>query len=314
MNPPFEPPRDRYKRPLVVPPNGGPEIAYTRCTTYVSGIEDGTLLAKWKQRMTATGLAERDDLRLAVAAHKHDKRKLDELCEDALEAAKGTAAATTGTALHAFSEQVDRGLDPVVPAPYLPDLDAYRAATAMLRPVYIEQFTVLDQYKIGGTPDRVVDYQGDRYIADLKTGSIDWGYLKIAAQLAVYSRAAVYDATGNRTPHGASTERGIIIHLPAGTGTCTLYWIDLLAGWRAVLVCRDIREQRARPMRQIVTPFDDDDPQLPIAPVPVAPPSLEEQIRAAADRATVTSLWKTHAAEWTEELTTIAKTHIATLA
>src|SRR5215831_14489249 len=92
--------RDRWLRPLVVPPGGGKPVPYTRCTTYVSALEDTYNLSRWQQRMVAIGLAERQDLLLAVAAHRDDKAHLNELCEKALEAAKGSAPATTGTALH----------------------------------------------------------------------------------------------------------------------------------------------------------------------------------------------------------------------
>jgi hypothetical protein len=51
-----------------------------------------------------------------------------------------------------------------------------------------------------------VEYGGKRYIADLKTGSIEWGTLKIAAQLAVYARSHTYDVATTSPPvrRGAS--------------------------------------------------------------------------------------------------------------
>src|SRR5689334_2925212 len=63
-------PRDRWQRPLVVPPKGGKPVAYTRCTTFVGCLEDTFNLSRWQQRMVALGLNDRPDLLLAVAAHR----------------------------------------------------------------------------------------------------------------------------------------------------------------------------------------------------------------------------------------------------
>ena len=316
--------RDRWGRPLVVPPGGGDPVAYSRCTSYVDCIEDKTALDLWKQRQVALGLASRPDLLLAVSAHRDDKRALNGVCKDALEAAAASAAATRGTALHSLTEQIDRGqeLPAVLPDDVVADLDAYKAATSDLTHELIEQFTVLDNLKIGGTPDRVVEYNGNRYIADLKTGSIDLGTLKIAMQLAVYSRSHTYDiATHTRGIHEADTSRGIIIHLPAGAGVATLHWVDLEAGWYAVQVAKQVREKRALKFKDLTEPFG---PVTPIAPGTVpgntamtrarnAKPTLEQQIRACASADTVRALWSANAHDWTDELTAVAKTHIANL-
>jgi hypothetical protein len=240
--------RDRYGRPLVIPPGGGRLIPYTRCTTFVGCLEDTSNLTKWKQRMTAIGLTLRPDLALAVAAHRADKSKLNKIVEEAMEAAASTAAATTGTALHSMTEEIDRGV-PVdaipVPADYVADLQAYEFATAPLTPLHIEQFTVHDGLQVAGTPDRVVEHKGSRYIADVKTGSIEWGMGKIAMQLAVYANSAMYDvATGERTPLDVDTSRALVIHLPAGQGRCDLVWMDIAEGWRAVQVAAEVRKHR----------------------------------------------------------------------
>lgn len=327
--------RDHWGRPLVVPTSGGKRVPYTRATTFVSAVEDTYALSKWQQRMTALGLAERPDLRLAVSAHREDKDRLNDLCQQAMDVAKAHAGATTGTALHSLTEQLDRGLDvrQALPEdhPNRPDLEAYVRATRPLTAVAIEQFSVLDALKIGGTPDRVVRYQGKRYIADLKTGSIEWGFLKIAAQLAVYARSVPYDVETDQRlePHGAELDRGIIIHLPAGEGACHLYWVDLLQGWEAVRVSRDVRQLRQLKFGQLVFPFVD---PAPIAPPPVTQPQLQPDlavapapqtdsqednlarlIAVAASREEVTRLWQDHATDWTPQLTELAKARISTL-
>lgn len=311
--------RDRFGRPLVTPPQGGKAVAYTRCTTYVDCIEDKFNLQKWQMRMVALGLASRPDLLLSVQAHKDDNRELDKACEAAKEAAAASAAATTGTALHALTELVDRGQElPVLPAEAKADLEAYRTATADLTAVAIEQFCVQDMLKIGGTPDRVVEYEGQRYIADIKTGSIEYGSLKIAAQLAVYARSQVYDvASRKRTRHGADIERGIIIHLPAGQARCELVWVDLLAGWEAVLVARQVREQRVRKFTDLTKAFDDAEPftkpvraDRRVLDTPELADPLVEQIRACDTADAVRALWTP---SWSDELNEVARQHILTL-
>jgi hypothetical protein len=307
---PAEIPRDRWGRPMVVPPTGGKRVPYTRCTTFVGAVEDTYNLSRWQMRMVATGMADRRDLQLAVAAHREDKEKLNAICEQALEAAKGNAGATTGTALHAITETYDRGLDPgPLPPEAQADLDAYVAATKDMSGVLIEQFMVQDMMKVGGTPDRVVKFQGKRYIADLKTGSIEYGYLKIAAQLAMYARSRPYDTeTDERMEqHGADISRGIVIHLPAGTGTCQLYWIDLMAGWELVKLSRTLRQQRAMSFAQFLQPVT----ATPPADVPL---TLADQIRLTVTPDQVRALWHDHASEWTDDLTELAKQHLAELA
>jgi hypothetical protein len=241
-------PRDRWQRPLVIPRGGGTPVAYTRCTTYVGVLEDTYNLARWQQRMVALGLASRPDLLLAVSAHSDDKAQLNQICVDAQEAAAAHAAATTGTALHALTERLDRGLPVgVIPEAYQADLAAYEKATVELTPVEIETFTVLDTLQIGGTPDRVVEFRGDRYIADVKTGSIEYGMGKIAMQLAVYSRSSLYNPTnGQRAGLRVNQNNAIVIHLPAGEGRCELHWVNIAAGWEAVKLATSVRAWRAR--------------------------------------------------------------------
>jgi len=300
-------PRDGWGRPLVKPEGGGKPVAYTRCTTFVSVLEDTYNLQKWMQRMVAVGITQRPDIHLQIASLAHDldrnKKQLDQACDAAREAAAASAAATTGTALHQLTELIDRGRDVgVIPDAYQADLEAYRAATEGFRYTHIEQFCVLDRYKIGGTPDRVVKLDGKVYIADVKTGSIDWGIGKIAMQLAVYARSSTYDhVTGERGVHGAELDKGLIIHLPAGTGTCDLHWVDLLEGWQAVMLARKVRDWRAKKFRDLTQRYTEGD--LGIA----------AEIQAAGSVDELNQVWAAHATVWTERHTELAAERKAAL-
>jgi hypothetical protein len=312
--------RDRYGRPLIVPKNGEKPQAYTRCTTFVSAFEDTYNLEQWKVRQAAIGLSLRPDLALAVAAHKDDKKRLNAICQEALDAAASSAGATTGTALHALSEQMDRGQKlPVLPAESAADLAAYAQATAEFKAVHIEQLMVFDRWKVAGTPDRVVEYRGKRYIADLKTGDITWGAGKIAAQLAMYARSEVYDVANPkaRELHGAEVDKGLVIHLPAGTGTCEVVWVDLLAGWEIARTCYDVREKRKLKADTLYAPLDGAFAKATPTATPLssalgnitAARTPLEQVTQASTRAELEALWAAYSRDgvWTDEMTEAAK-------
>ena len=243
--------RDRYGRPLIVPPQGGKPVPYTRATTLAGTLDDLHGLTLWKQRMTAIGITDRADLQVAVAAHRDDKHRLNKIVQDAMDAAAADAAATTGTALHSFCEQIDRGQElGAVPGAFEADLEAYRTTTRHLSHLHIEQGCVLDDLTVHGTPDRISEHEGELVVADIKTGSISFPG-KIGLQLALYAHGQAYDhTTGQRRPWAddrpVSTTRAIIIHLPAGQGICTLHEVDIAAAWEAVDLAVKVRDWRKR--------------------------------------------------------------------
>lgn len=242
-------PRDRFGRPLVIPPDGGKPVAYTRCTTFIDCLDDRFNLELWKIRQTAIGLADRPALLMGVTAARNNKKELDKLCAKALEAAKSSDGATTGTAIHTLTEFVDRGVElPTISAAVRADLDAYQVATAPLKVISVEQFGVHDELRVAGSWDRIYDYKGRRILGDLKTGStIDFSLGKIAMQLSLYSRCQFYDpVTGGRTPLNVDQNNGLIVHLPASTGQCQIHWVDLKAGWEGVMLAKQVREWRRR--------------------------------------------------------------------
>lgn len=322
----------RYGRPLISPPQGsGKPVPYRRATTYVGVLEDLYNLQRWERRMVALGLAERPDLLLAVAAHREDKQQLNEICDQAKEAAKASSGATIGTALHALTDIVDEGgdLPPLPPGPAA-SLEMFRRATEPLRVVAIEQKLVLDTHQVAGTADRIYEYNGERFIGDTKSGNIELGILKICMQLAVYARSYTYDVrTGERGRHECSLTRGLVMHMPATDdpreAKVDLIWVDLIAGWEAVMVARQVWEQRALKYADLTAPFTDAAPfrrtvaevddtrtlkQILAGP---SPQSLETLIRACTSADAVRALWTEHASQWTDELTALAKDHIAGL-
>ncbi len=162
----------------------------------------------------------------------------------------------------------------------------------------MERFCVIPELGVGGTPDRVAAYVGpgplgDWYdsevdgdlITDVKTGNVEYGILKMAGQLGVYSKARFYDhllypvqpaihartgkalvdpdgkkafAKWKREVHPAregayapmgsiNPHWGVIIHLPStGEIECTLHWLNLDVGWEVAEEAVRIREMRRR--------------------------------------------------------------------
>jgi len=333
-------PRDRWGRPLITPPEGGDPVAYTRVTTFVKCLDDTFHLEKWKMRMVALGMSSRRDLVLATIALKdpeaqHDKRTLNQIADNAIEAAKGTARATTGTALHSFSEVIDKGeeLPAHVPEEYVADLDVYREIVRYLgEPLAMEGFCVVDALRTGGSYDRVWRFTaagldlfeertgrrmsyptgeevkpGDAIIGDLKTGrSIDFGIGAITMQLATYANAEDYDHTlGSRTPVPVTRKDwGVVVHLPAGTGQAQLVWVDLAAGWETVTeVAPRVHAWRKR--KDLSYPFLSSTSSAP------RPLSLVEQLAATKTEAELRALWKANALVWTPGLTSLAKERVA---
>lgn len=261
-------PRDRYGRPMIMPTKGTKRVPYRRTTTFVGCLEDTYNLMNWKNRQVAYGMGQRKDLVLAAAAaDPTDKRKLNEIAEKATEHAQASASATTGTALHALTERVDRG-QPLgfVPHEYEADIAAYQQATQSIEFTAVETFRVYDPWTVAGTADRIGrDKRGRLRIYDIKTGSIDYPH-KMAMQLAMYARSLPYDiATDMRgePEDDLDLNRGVIIHLPAGQGRCDLYEIDINKGWGACLVAKQVWNWRGtKELTQLYNP-DAEAPEMP---------------------------------------------------
>lgn len=331
--------RDGWGRPKIIQP-GGKKVAYTRCTTFIGCLEDTYNLGKWSQRMVAAGLGQRPDLLLRASslglqpldpdAKKRWKKEMDQVTDKAVEAGKASSAATIGTAVHDYTEQIDRGQElGYVPDTYRTHLDAYRAKTAGMVWQHIEQPVVLDDLKIAGTPDRIGTVPGHQkmIIGDVKTGDTDYGILKMCMQEAVYAHSLLYDvATGQRTPIGdVDLERGLIIALSAERASCDIFWIDLAAGWRAVETAGKVREWRAMDRKDKLTePYVvSPQPQLSIVPdtaVPAQPTTeagaaLVHAIKSARTPDDLVHLWHLGSGrgEWTDTHTHLAAARKAEL-
>lgn len=273
--------RDRWGRLLVVPPEGGDPVGYTRVTTVAKALDEGGGLMPWKATMASVGLMVRPGLRAKwealISAHAGDpwyasvesKAACKRLVEECAEAGGSTNRRDQGTALHALTAQLDEGqeLHHLTPETQR-DVEAYRAAMAAagvtIMPEFVETTVVIDAYQVGGTFDRLVEVEGWPLpvIADLKTGAdLSYSWPSFAVQLAAYSRAndlydqgPAPDLDRRFTMPEVDQKRGIVIWLPAGSARCELHVVDLNAGWEGFELSMAVRTWRKR--KGLSSPLD----------------------------------------------------------
>jgi hypothetical protein len=209
---------DTFGRYKLLHPDSGKAVSWTRATTFAKSVQDTFALSMWAQRMTLKGAALRSDIVAAVSTLevKADKDRINSLVEDAKKAAGDKVAANKGTAVHAFTEDLDKelvgepvGRDREVPEEFVPTVEAYGAILRDfgLEPVpgLIEFTTAVKQYEVAGTSDRVYKvtrnmtfklngrsvtlYAGEYVIGDVKTGAdLSYGWQEICIQLALYAQ------------------------------------------------------------------------------------------------------------------------------
>lgn len=281
-------PRDRWGRYIIPHPETGKSQSWTRATTFAKSISDTFALSQWSQRMVAKGLTLRPDL-LAMTHSldvKADKDKLNGICEDAKAAAGNKVAANLGTALHSFSEELDRGNMTVadIPDPHRDDIAAYatamKSAGVTIADGMIEKQVCLPSFEVGGTFDRILDLStiepwfrealrtagynmdhGEEAIGDVKSGQdLQYGWNEIAIQLAIYAMAARATGVWDRKtktwlpPRPVRLDFAIVMHMPVGQKTCTLWALDLKEAHEAMDLCRRVR--RWRKYRTLATPLE----------------------------------------------------------
>ena len=248
-----EAPKDRWGRYLISSPDGK-QRGYTRVTTISSTTDDTNALKQWANRMVITGLVNRSDLLAQASTKLEDKGALNKIAEEAITAGGGSSRANLGTALHSITEQVDLGNKPAILPGLQADVNAYVAelkrCNIKILQQYIESVVINDTLEYAGTLDRIVEVDGIKYIADLKTGTdLSYSWRSISIQLNAYAQAEhIYDwKTSKREPMPEiNKEMGIVFHLPAGEARCELYWVDLTAGQEGLRLALDVRAWRKR--------------------------------------------------------------------
>jgi hypothetical protein len=127
-----------------------------------------------------------------------------------------------------------------------------------------------------------------------------------------------------------SKTTALVAHLPAGTGTCTLYEVDITRGWEAAKLCQQVRSWRTT--KGLAAPFRVEQEPVTGLPDPVTGPDLHEpegeesgrgirddgwadMVASATSKAELSKLWRAGTAQgwWTPVLTTLGKERLAEL-
>ena len=240
-------------------------IRYSRPSSWGKDLDEQSALTFWRIDRAMEGVALDPSIAAMVAANLGRKEGRVELRERAIQRGRGDEAADIGTALHAMTHRVEQADGFVVPALYAPDIAAYLATLdeAGLDSSYIEVHVCSDEWRAAGTVDRIytatrelelpgggVVEAGQSVIGDLKTGKLkDYSIPGYTIQLAIYCDSVFYDVnTDVRSPlpDGLRTDWGLIVSMPAGTGTCRLLWCNLETGRIGASIVEQVRGWRRR--------------------------------------------------------------------
>lgn len=256
--------RDRWGRYVLPHPETGKEQGWTRATTWAKTISDTFKLHQWQERMTAKGLVLRPDLYALVGA-TDDKAELNRICEEAKQAAGSKVGANLGTAVHNYTEQLDRGVEfrnIGVPSTVANDVVAYREMLTAygLAPVrgLIERVVLNTKLGVAGRLDRILtntkpvgiwQEPGELFIGDVKTAAnIGYSWLEVAIQLAIYANADYFwnieTQTYEHVP-AIDLDEAIVMHVPVQQGEATPYRINIRQGWAYAELAGLIRSARA---------------------------------------------------------------------
>lgn len=344
-------PRGRGQKPKIRKMVDGVEtdelVEYTRASSLGKVLENQFLIHRAQIRKTVFGMSRRPDLVLKAAAietatEKADKVELSTVAEAAMTFAGEGWAATSGSALHRMSEQMDAGKDlSHLPEQVLAALHRYRELMSLVYIVASETFVVCDSLQAAGTYDRVIELlnhtevrytdvsgiewvhtlpAGTRLILDLKTNK-DAMYFGAVyeCQEAVYGNGVPYTAENGRGewPDGLApnNEWGLILHLPIESlEDAGWYWVDLRHGYTLAQLAE---QHRIETSVKSFWPTDLEPMTLSVesAHIPVTEDEpdtetlveLDRLISEAGSEAELTALWVGHQDVWTEVHSAAAK-------
>ena len=202
-----------YNRPLLYPPDGEKRVPYSRPSTLGKDIDKGEALIPWEQSMVCIGMAKRPNLFARVqsiiargGSWATDKKQFMEIMAQAKEAAKWKDQADRGSAIHDFADAAEQGiLDHSLVPDHLkgPVLWYEENVVPRLKVLATECFVAVDRLvelprrepitlRAAGSIDRICEYNGKRYIVDIKTGRDDEFRTGVCGQLWLYSRGLLY--------------------------------------------------------------------------------------------------------------------------
>lgn len=258
-------------------PEGEP-VRYRRVSHFISVLGDKENLNRRDTRYAVVGALQYYASTIQSLDLDEDKKELDKVIERAARKAGKWDAADYGTAVHAWTEDIDNGLqyarNALGPAVnklkwgpermfqenfdfIAQDVEAYTILCEAhgLTFTKTEATIVLDEYHVAGTLDRLgrvaewsPAYCCDKpHVLDVKTGSVDYGRMEKTMQFAAYAKSKLYNHdTGVRTEHGACLKTAYIVHLPAKQARPSLIPIPLERGLIRLDMAHGVWEERKR--------------------------------------------------------------------
>lgn len=276
----------RYQLPHPVT---GEKHSWQRVTNFIKVLEDTYGLDSWNERCVAHGVGKVEALTLRAAATPiTDKKAYDEIIAEAKGAAGAYDGRNRGSALHAFSDQIDRGQVPFIPGQYGRDMEAYQLllqrAQITIVPEWIERTGVNLDHDCAGTFDRAGWVGGppggspsNLNILDLKTADkIHYGFQSSAMQFALYADFhSIWDKLLRRyeAMPPVDKRRAWLIHVPAGTGTAALLPVDLNVGRELNATASQVLADRKRGRKAVGKPVHFIDAPAPVVAEQVTIPS-----------------------------------------
>lgn len=211
---------------------------------------------------------------LESAALGDYKRGMNDVVEQLLERGGVHEKANKGTDLHRLCQLYNEvGIDAVgdllaagtiTPAD-MADIEAYARALdgAGIKVLENEVMVVNDEAKRAGRLDLILmarlpgSKRATRMVADIKTGSIDYG-TKIPMQLEAYASSQGYDPSSpdERRDLKLSRTKALLIHLPQGQAECHIYVVDLGTGRVGNGIATQVRKFRTDGKRGIDKSID----------------------------------------------------------
>lgn len=305
----------RYKLP---DPVTGLSKTFTRVTTGAHALEDTSGLDRWKMGNVVLGLKDQPELldSLDLFADPADVREsVRRVADKASEVAGAKQASELGTAIHAWTEAVERDGVAVedVPGGLRPYVEAYihalSAAGVSTVPDMVERVVYNSLTGWAGTLDRVYRLaDGTQVIGDVKTSkTLDFSYLSFATQLACYATADYMlslDGARWEPMPAVGDVYGVIAHVPSNqSGHCELVTIDLRVGMAALELAHEVIEARRTPKRDVVNAWE--------LPLPMDYAALRAKVLECTTAPQLAQLWEDHQGIWTDELTQLGYSRLS---
>jgi hypothetical protein len=244
---------------------------WMRVTNMVGAYSDMRTLALWQQRIQLLGLRARHDLYEELCAMRIEqldprtlKRELEQLSQQAQNAAKADVGSRRGSARHAMVAHWHEAGEVIGTPDMRAQLTEYEQVlnAHWLYPVtgLQERVIIVEALNCAGRLDNIVHSgeTGSKHIADLKTQRRFWTVLEVRAQLATYAHAdAMWDEERQCYVDMPLVDRelGFAVHMPQEPDEndrprpVQVLNIDLVKGWRTALRAAEVVADRSEAKR-----------------------------------------------------------------